>query len=647
MLLDNFDPKRRLWVDVETISWDDKRGGLLPYHGDRVAGFSICDETERSIYVPIRHRTDQAACVPLDIALTELSNFAPLCTRIENVNIKFDLHCLAQDGIEFKSARLGDTGTLARIVNNTFMEYNLEFLAQTYNKKYLKLGDEIEHWLTAHNTKDYGAIPLDLISRYARNDTLAAMELTLELEKRIKDVSKPVWDRECQFTRVLFNSERYGVKLDPLFFMQVQSALLKKMGALQDEMTKRVGYEFNPKSHTQVAAYFEAIGIKPVKWNEQKDGSKSPSWDGEALSQIIDPTGVGNMILDYGELNTALTTYAVSWLEKMDKDHRLRPSFNQSGTKTGRISSSKPNMQNPPKWAMRGILIPDGKIGVKFDYSQIEYRIFAHFAQDQELLDAYKKDPKIDFHQLLANRFGMPQFRDAIKTLNFGILYGMGKKKCIRTLAKTIHDVRAKTGTAEEVAAKKKKLTVEEYEKLLKYLQDKYGDGTGNASLETIATNILEEYHKMVPAIKLLLERVKRAIHAKGYIKNFYGRHFQFDLDRAYVALNYLCQGTAADLFKDRVCAIFEDSAVIASGAEMVTNIHDAVLADVPIEHAQVYWDRVQALATEVVGFRVPILIDGEVAVENWSKIRKIKNNDVMSSVAICYFEDSKDAKAA
>ena len=92
MFLDEFDPEKRVWIDIESISWDDARGGLLPYHGDRVAGVAICDETERAVYIPLRHRTQQDACVPFDEAIAELRAFAAKCTNIQNIKLKFDLH---------------------------------------------------------------------------------------------------------------------------------------------------------------------------------------------------------------------------------------------------------------------------------------------------------------------------------------------------------------------------------------------------------------------------------------------------------------------------------------------------------------------------------------------------------------------------
>ena len=622
MLLDQFDPTKLLCIDIESISFDDEQEAFRPYHGHRIAGFYIVQDGVPSMYVPLRHRTEIDQCLPFDSTIAEIREFATKCEHVVNQNIKFDLHFFAQDGVEFPKAKFYDTMTLARLVNNQLPEYNLDALTKRYCTKHVKEGEPISEWCKEHKTKDYGAVPIALMREYANKDVLSTLELYHELRRQLPEESYAVWQEEVKFCRILFESERHGVLIDPTFFKQVECMLLGKMVKTQEKITALAGYELNPGSWPQKNLYFQSQGVEPVAWNENEEtGENTPCWDADALALIIHP--MANLLTDYTECNTALGTFCQGWPKQADANNIMHPNFKSSGTKTGRISCEKPNMQNPPKWAMRGIIIPEGEIGVKFDYSQIEYRLFAHFSKDEALLKAYADNPKIDFHQRLADRLGL--IRDVIKPINFGILYGMGKKKLKKSIAKLINDLQPEADDP-KFAEKQDK-----YQKLIDYLQYKYG-----GTLDEIAEKILVEYHQQVPAVKLLLDRVKQTIHARGNIRNFFYRYFQFELDFAYVALNYLCQGTAADLFKNRVNAIFYDRRTISAEAKMVTNIHDSVLARLPsMEKAQAYWEVVQELAGQIPNLSVPILVDGEVAIGNWGNIMKIQNNNIAETVAL------------
>ncbi len=626
-ILDSFNPAERLVIDVETTSGDDKRAALQPYSGDRISGIAIA-QGERAMYLPLRHRTQQDQCYPLEAGLAEFREFALKVKHLENVNLKFDLHCFHQDNIEFPNAEFHELQTKARLVYNKYETYNLFDLSNRYCTKYKKDGEPVEEWCKAHATEDYGAVPLDIISTYAKLDALAAYELSGELERLMPKTmpnmpgSEKAWAEERRFTRLLFDSERDGLLLDTKLFNTIAIELLKRMQVLQEQIgVVTANTEFNPASPKQVDEYFRSKGIAPVAWNiSKKTGEKTPSWNADALSQIIDP--VANLLISYKAKQTACSTFAQGWVNQLSPDGRLHGHYNQSGAKTSRITSSKPNLQNPPPWAMYGLQIPEGEIGIKFDYSQIEYRIFAHFSQDEGLLKMYNENPKTDFHQMIANRLGMNDYRGVIKPINFGILYGMGKGKMKKQLAKTIHDLK------DDFA---KKGCPEKYDALRHYLEYQYGGGQEDPSLEMIGGAIIDEYHRLTPAVKKLLNFVKSVIGQRGNIRNYYGRFFQFDLDHAYVALNYLCQGTAADMFKERSNAIFYHPRIKALGAKLRLNIHDAIYATMPVESAQEYWNIVKPLACDVPGFRVPVLIDGEVAYSNWGTTSKIKDNNAVA----------------
>jgi DNA polymerase-1 len=292
----------------------------------------------------------------------------------------------------------------------------------------------------------------------------------------------------------------------------------------------------------------------------------------------------------------AIGTFCEGWTKRVDGAGILHPNFKSHGTGTGRISSSDPNLQNPPKWAMDGIRIPSGYVGIKLDYSQIEYRIFAHYSGDEDLIKVYQENPRIDFHQQLADRLGIE--RDPTKTLNFGILYGMGKKKLRKSLIKEMRK-----------AADPSKLA-------------KYG-----STPEDMADAILEEYHRLVPGVKRLNAQVRETLRVRGWIRNFFGRIYHFDLDKAHIAVNYICQGSAADMFKNRCVALFTEIANQRAPIQMVSNIHDSILAMMPEEWAEWYWAQASEIMVAPLGFKIPILIDGDIYTGNWGRHRAVPLN--------------------
>lgn len=609
MYLDDFDPTQPYALDIESISFNDDEEALDPYKGHRISGIVIYQPGHGRRYFPIRHRTERSALLPLDEFLEELKVFCWNSVQVINHFLKFDLHFLAADDIYFPpTCDLCPTEVLARLVHNELLDYSLETLTALYCPQEKKLSGPKE-WCTTNGTKDYGRVPLSVMTPYALQDGASAWTLYEVLIKQLPPQTLPVWEVERKFYYRLFQSEQHGVPLDSKFFLLKKFGLLNDMVQLQDKINAAVSaatggkvQEINPGSPQQLTAFFSSIGVQSPSRTKPtaKAPQGNPSWDDKALSELKLTMDTDHpaypaleAITDYKEARVAESTFCTGWMEKADANLRIHPNFKTAGTQTGRISSAKPNMQNPPKWAMEGITVPDGWCGIKFDYSQIEYRIFAHYSKDAALLKAYADNPRTDFHQALSDRLGIE--RDPVKTLNFGLLYGMGKKKLRKSLAKEI---------------KKAK----DPEKLKRYGTDP----------DAMADAILEEYHSLVP-VRALLAQVEAVIRERGFIKNYFGRVYQFSIDRAYVALNYLCQGTAADLFKQRLVALLDalDEGFPEHMVNMLTNIHDAGVMIMPRDHAAWYWGQCQEHLTKVHGFRVPILIDGEIYVNNFKVIGK------------------------
>ncbi len=666
MYLDNFDPKQRIYFDNETISFKDDEEAFHPYHGHRIAGIAIGQKGVEPIYLPIRHRRQQDEgneCLPYEEVMGELRDFCAECVDVCNINMKFDLHfCAESDGIFFPKAKIHELKVKARLVNNYQENFRLETLALIFCKKEKK-SNAVKEWCELNGTKDYGMVPIPLIAEYAKQDVRTAMELDEELEKLLPDESRDVWETECKFMRLLFESERTGVSLNQDFFRNRQRLLLYNAVRTHAEIAKLVtertggaidGNAFNPGSTKQINEYLAMMGQEPIAWTKDANGNdRNPQWNKDALSQIDDP--VAELIIEFNNHSHHESTFCRGWLAACDAQSRMHPSFDSGGTATGRVSCRDPNMQNPPKWIWRGVTIPKGYVGITFDASQIEYRIFAHFARDEALLEVFRKNPKADFHRVLAERLGIP--RDFSKMLNFAILYGIGVKKLTKNIIRAIQkydseDLRRNLRKYVRILADNRQVTdVDLVPTYIKGADEGSKKCAPEAAIDQdvlsfIAKAIIAEYHQLTPAVKQLLYQIKDVIRQRGYIKNYFGRRYYFTVDKAYIALNYLCQGTAADIFKRNVVEIYEDPVVQASGAQIVTNIHDAIYAVVPIENAQAYWDacvrlfgRIPPTKASPEGFRVPILIEGKVAIGNWAWAHDITGGDVFASLGTVLYE--------
>lgn len=613
--LSRFDPELPVVMDLETISWSDTDKAINPWKGHRISGVVLAQTTgdgeDISEYFPIRHRTDGAGCLPLEPFLAEFREFAAQVKVVCNAWLRFDLHFAEADGVSFREARMEHLEVLGRIVHNDLMAYSLDGMALMWCPD-LRKDERVKQWCKDNDTEDYGAVPIPLMREYAIRDGLVALRLRRELLARLPERSLPVWNEECDFADFLLATEAYGVDINVEWLQFHQLRLLQEMigkqatvNALLSACTEGKITALNCRSNKQMNQCMAALGVAPVAWNEKEDEqgnviSKTPCWDGKAMEAILldmeEDTPLYKLldaIGDYKDAAIAEGTFCQGWMDLAVKGV-LHCTFKAGGTGTGRISSSKPNMQNPPKWVMEAIVIPDGRVGVRFDYSQIEYRIAAHYFNDPELTAAYAANPAIDFHQTLADRILFD--RDPTKTINFMCLYGGGKKKLRKALAKEI-----------------RKMKPERFAEM----QKRYGQ-----TPEQIAASVHDEYHVRLPGLKRMNREIEAVIESRGWVKNFFGRMYQFELDRSYVALNYICQGTAADLFKARVNALWRrcrDYDIVP-----VTNIHDACYFHMAPESVAWFWQQCKEVLGDVPGLRIPILAEGECYTRHWGLGKKV-----------------------
>ena len=266
------------------------------------------------------------------------------------------------------------------------------------------------------------------------------------------------------------------------------------------------------------------------------------------------------MLLEYRELHKLKSTYfePLLKLSAKDKDSRVHTNFLQTGTSTGRLSSKEPNLQNIPVRTELGRAVREGFVAapgwtlVGIDYSQIELRLLAHFSQDPALVQAFNEGK--DIHKETAVRlFGETQAqekRNIAKSINFGLLYGMGARKLAQTL--------------------------------------------GISTKE--ATGYIQSYFDTFPTVKDYLKSVQEKTREQGYVETLLGRRRYFDFANATPMLlaaferesvNTVFQGSAADLIKLAMLKI--DGELLDEEAHLLLQIHDELIFEVKTERAEAF----------------------------------------------------------
>ena len=432
-------------------------------------------------------------------------------------------------------------------------------------------------------------------------------------------------ENEAQLANFLFESEYRGISIDPRFLMVKSVELIREQLKLRGKIAEVAAacglVEFNPGSPQQVKKFYEGqCEFTPLAWGKpDKKGQVNSSWGKDALEQMnliehgatkfgAAPVELAKLIMELNSVDTNKSSFCDGWLGNVDDNDIIHANFKQHGTKTSRLSCTEPNAQNFPPWVLEAMLIPKGYVGVKWDKSQIEYRMFAHYANNPAINAIYAKDPASDFHQLRADMLGFP--RKPIKPINFGIIYGMGEAKTKRSIF----------GVMSEIDSPKFRKSMARYSGGI--VVPEYGTAIEQKLGVAVASNVLKEYHATMPEIKELFRSCKEALQSRGWVKNFFGRRYFIPVSKSYIGLNAIIQGGAADLFKQ---VLVELHMVRCKYALSVCNIHDCDMSIMKIEDAQNYVNEVKDIVASA-PFIIPVLVDFEVALGRWSTLTKVKD---------------------
>lgn len=552
----------------------------------KIVGFSFAYEENKAYYVPIAHSYlgvgNQISMEAARQAIIQLNRF-----KLVLQNFKYDYQIIKHNfDIELKL--YADTMILSWLLN-TNEKVGLDYqIDKHFRHKMISFSDVVK------KGENFSNVEISKACEYAAEDALMTLKLfqkQLEIfkEKNEEEILKLAFDVEFEFIYVLAEMENNGIKIDVNLLKEYKEKSNKYISELTSQIHQVSGVEFNINSTKQLGVVlFETLGLATSK--KTKTGY---STDEAVLSGLVDEHPVIPLLLKYREAYKLQSTYIEPLLELglKNSDNRVHTSFLHTGTATGRLSSKNPNLQNIPVGSdsilqIRQAFIPkEGYKLVGVDYSQIELRLLAHFSCDDALVEAFENN--LDIHyQTAVKIFGAElakEKRNIAKSINFGLLYGMGSKKL--------------------------------------------GDTLGIPSKE--AKLYIDSYFEAFKSVKDYLKSIEDFAYTNGYVKTLLNRKRLFDFDSANAmmkaaylreAVNTLFQGSAADLIKLSMIKIYEKYKN-NNNMRLLLQIHDELIFEVKEEVIEEICDDLKAIMESIYKLNVPLKVS--VAIGNsWQELK-------------------------
>ena len=598
---------------------DTNLSDYVPQKGDRAAAARLMARLEFFKLIEKLGLNDAAgpepeqSSPPASVTVAEHTDSASLLDKVKQahrVDFTYELKDGAVSALIINTGgviyRLTDAETIRTIFEDGTIRKNTHDLKPLFasldRENRTLAGTNFDTMLAGYllNPSASGYEPLRLAREYGvavpdslpeENQTAAAMPaLTDALEQKIAEDGQTslLFDIEIPLARVLARMENIGFAVDAKGIQSFGNVLDKKIAETQQQIYDIVGYEFNINSPKQLGeALFEKLGLEHGK--KTKTGWSTSA---STLEKLRYESPAVEFILTYRMLSKLKSTYCDGLLKVVAPDGRIHSSFNQTETRTGRISSTEPNLQNIPvrtdlgREMRRFFVARPGWVLVDADYSQIELRVLAHVANDKNMIQAFRNGDDIHRHTAsqvfhIPENMVTPLMRSRAKAVNFGIVYGIGAF----SLSQNIH-----------VSMREAK----------QYITDYLANFSG---VDTYMKHIVEEAKE------------------KGFVETMFGRRrYLPELTssnhnlRAFgerVARNMPIQGTAADIIKIAMIRVEKRLAEEKMKSRLILQVHDELIVEAPADEAL----RVASLLTEemqgAVSLSVPLTAEAKIG-ENW-----------------------------
>ncbi|MBL7155534.1 MAG: DNA polymerase I [Candidatus Omnitrophica bacterium] len=569
--------------DFETTHHD-------PMRADAV-GLSFCCREGHAYYVPLNALKDLSK----DYVINELRHvFEDSGIKKSGQNIKYDLLILKNMGVALKGIEF-DTMVASYLLNPSKSKHNLNDISLEYLGRSKGSIEELIGKGKKAITMD--KVDVGKVSSYCCEDSDIVLSLKDILEKKIKEkkLEDLYFNVEIPLIDVLADMESCGISVDFGYLSTLSREMEKEIKACEKNIYSLAGEKFNINSPKQLQVIlFEKLKMPIIK--KTKTGA---STDGEVLKTLSEKEELPKEILRYREFAKLKSTYVDNLPGLVNpRTGRIHTSFNQTVTATGRLSSSNPNLQNIPVKTDIGRKIRRAFIAgrkshliLSADYSQVELRILAHLSRDKALISAFTEDR--DIHSFTASLiYGLEEkditenMRQAAKTVNFGIVYGMSAYGLSRDLGIDVQE-----------SAKFIDAYFERYPHVKDYLEGKIEEAKKNGFVTTILGR-----RRYIPEIN----------STNTAVSNFAKR----------VAVNTPIQGSAADLIKMAMINIHKELSKF--DAKMILQVHDELVFEVDKKELKKVASVVKNGMENIMKLRVPVKVDLETG-KNWLDTEGVK----------------------
>ena len=546
-LLDKLSQADAIGIDTETTSLDAMNAALV--------GISIAFQAGEAVYIPVGHSLTAA---PEQLDLQDV--LGRLKPHLENPalkkigqNLKYDQHVFANYDIALNGIA-GDS-MLASYIIESHLGHGLDELSE----RWLGLETITYESLCGKGAKQIGFadVAVEPATEYAAQDADFALRLEAHLRAQMDAKQLEMYEKmELPVAQVLFEMERNGVQIDRAELARQSAELGAELMKLEQEAYAAAGQPFNLNSPKQLQEIlFDKMGI-PTK-GLKKTAKGGISTNEAVLEQLAPDYPLPKIILENRSLAKLKSTYTDK-LPEMINPHtgRVHTTYAQAVAITGRLASSNPNLQNIPirtaegRRVRRAFTAPAGSLIVSADYSQIELRIMAHLSGDKTLIAAFQNGEDVH-RRTAAEVFGIapenvsPEQRRYAKTINFGLIYGMGQYGLAKSL------------------------------------------GIDNLS----AKNFIDRYFARYPGVAEYMQRTKEEAAAQGYVETLFGRRLYLPdihaknanaragAERA--AINAPMQGTASDLIKRAMIDVSRWLSDDLLQSKLIMQVHDELVLEV------------------------------------------------------------------
>ena len=578
---------RPVAIDTETTSLDAMNASLV--------GISIAFQAGEAVYIPVGHSLTAA---PEQLDLQDV--LGRLKPHLENPalkkigqNLKYDQHVFANYGIALNG--IAGDAMLASYIIESHLGHGLDELSE----RWLGLKTITYESLCGKGAKQIGFadVAIEQATEYAAQDADFALRLEAHLRAQMDAKQLEMYEKmELPVAQVLFEMERNGVQIDRAELARQSEELGAELMKLEQEAYAAAGQPFNLNSPKQLQEIlFDKMGI-PTK-GLKKTAKGGISTNEAVLEQLAPDYPLPKIILQNRSLAKLKSTYTDKLPEMISpKDGRVHTTYAQAVAITGRLASNNPNLQNIPirtaegRRVRRAFTAPQGSVIVSADYSQIELRIMAHLSGDKTLITAFQNGEDVH-RRTAAEVFGTApenvssEQRRYAKTINFGLIYGMGQYGLAKSL------------------------------------------GIDNIS----AKNFIDRYFARYPGVAEYMQRTKEQAAAQGFVETLFGRRLYLPdihnknanaragAERA--AINAPMQGTASDLIKRAMIDVSRWLSDDLLQSKLIMQVHDELVLEVPEAELDLVKEKLPQIMAKVDEGMLNVPLVAEVGVGmNWEE---------------------------